>query len=471
MSMKTTMAPAVRAPLAVLVVLVIYIAPLAFGASELMEHLPKLLEGGSAREWSHSIGLSLALAALAYLLIQAVLALRLSVLDRILSHNLVMIHHRRVAVLAVILATLHPLCMFLFERVTKTGIHLADEWPLLVGAMALTTLWFTAAVALYRKFLELPFHTWWLGHRLGVSTLIVLVGVHKIFVTGEYTEAGDLAGTIAIVLFFLGVLAYNEIVKPARLSRRTYTVSEVTSPGAETHEIVLDPPSGTSLDHAPGQFAFLTFRSARLPREEHPFTIASSPQDNGRLRFTIRCSGDFTSGLGQLLPGDSCLVDGPYGLFTSKAHDPDGARPLVLIAGGVGITPMLSMLRAMHADADKAQDGRRVLCIWSNRTAGDVVHREEFAAFVRDMPHLRLVHVLTRAQKPDGEDLPGEVRYGRIDTELVSELAGPMLKKGDASAPPLAYICGPAPMMAAMRQALKDAGMAGRDIHTEEFSI
>ena len=88
--------------------------------------------------------------------------------------------------------------------------------------------------------------------------------------------------------------------------------------------------------------------SRDVSSEEHPFTISSAPGDDGCLAFTVKASGDYTRALRQAVQGDRARVDGPYGRFSYVLRTQPG-QPLLLIAGGVGITPMLSMLEHQTA--------------------------------------------------------------------------------------------------------------------------
>ncbi len=109
-------------------------------------------------------------------------------------------------------------------------------------------------------------------------------------------------------------------------------------------EVTLSP-ENESFSYSPGQFAFLRFHSDPVAAEEHPFTISSTPFGTRDIQFTIKESGDFTRTAGALRPGDTANVSGPFGVFTPARFGE--LRHLVMVAGGIGITPMLSILNTV----------------------------------------------------------------------------------------------------------------------------
>ncbi|MFW5735266.1 MAG: ferric reductase-like transmembrane domain-containing protein, partial [Oceanidesulfovibrio sp.] len=299
------------------------------------------------------------------LLVQLMLAARLSALDRIVPQNRLISLHRGLGVIIVTLAVAHPLLIFAPEDITTIPLEW-DYWPEVVGAVLLLTVCFLTGVTLLRDSLRLPHGLWKIGHRLGAGAVIVGFAVHVHYVNDGFDKGLPYA-------FIWGATALGgafwlwTATRPWRLAA-PYEVAWVGRPGRDTVEFELTP-RDQSLAHAPGQYAYLRFDSKAVSSEEHPFTIASAPTEKG-LRFTIRCAGDFTRLLPGVAPGEAVRVDAPYGQFSYLAAP--WARRFVLVAGGVGITPMLSMLRHMAASGDTQKEA---ILLWSNRKAEDVVHR------------------------------------------------------------------------------------------------
>jgi predicted ferric reductase len=273
--------------------------------------------------------------------------------------------------------------------------------------------------------------------------------VHVLYVSGSFESGPPRAGLLLAAGLF-GALWLWIRIRPLVLRSRGYEVKSVRRAGGETYTIELRPDGGRPLRHAPGQFAFLRFRSAFLSPEEHPFTIASPP--DRPLSFTIRCSGDWTGDIWRLAPGVRAAVQGPYGLFSHLAHP--GNRDLAMIAGGVGITPMLSMLRYMQ---DRGED-RKATLVWSNRTRRDILCLEEIGELADSLPGLTVIHVLTR------ERFEG-MEHGRLDRGRLSRhLQG-------CSRGCLVFLCGPPAMMRQVRSDLRALGFSRRRIISEEFRL
>jgi ferredoxin-NADP reductase len=219
--------------------------------------------------------------------------------------------------------------------------------------------------------------------------------------------------------------------------------------------VKMAPPEGGLLyDYLPGQFHFITFhRGGNLPVEEHHWTISSSPYQKAFISSTIKESGDFTSTIGLTRPGDKAVVQGPFGRFSYVLHAED--KDIVFIAGGIGITPFIGMLRHMR---DTKAD-LNVLVLYANRSEKDIVFREELAQMAADeRPRLTVVHVLGNP----GTDWTGEKGY--VDREKMERHVGPVESKGF-------YVCGPPPMSAKIIETLLSMGVPYSRIRREIFSL
>jgi ferredoxin-NADP reductase len=170
------------------------------------------------------------------------------------------------------------------------------------------------------------------------------------------------------------------------------------------------------------------------------------------VEFTIRHAGDFTRAIDRLRPGQPVWLDGPHGSFTS---DVDTCEGVVMIAGGVGITPMMSMVRAA-ADRGDTRPHRLVVVA---RSSQDLLFRSELG-YLREELDLEVTEVLRRPH-------PGWVGHtGEINVGLLSAVLGSGLDHT------LDYfLCGPPGLVADTLAALEALGVPPARIHTEQFDM
>jgi predicted ferric reductase len=385
--------------------------------------------------------------------LQFALGAKLKILDRVFGLHRLLLGHRFLGVSAAVFASLHPLLVFA-PKAREIGALRLEIFPELLGAALLMGLWTGVCTGLWREFLHLRYQIWYRFHRLGMFSAVVLVTLHVLNVTEDFAEGWPLYALGAALGLYAALFVWAKGIKPRLLKSRMYAVTKVTPAGRDTYAIELSPEGEGVFSYAPGQFALVTFYSEALPLERHPWTISSTPTRPENLIFTIKCSGDFTAFIGRLKPGDTALVDGPYGLFSYPAHVRDPKAELVMVAGGVGVTPMLSMLRYL---TDRGET-RKITLVWSNRTEDDILCREEFEAMEAKLPNLSVHHVLTRQKEFQGTT-------GRLDTAMLKELLSGCSR--DAAV----FVCGPPPMMDVVCKGLKGIGFPARRIHTERFSI
>jgi glycine betaine catabolism B len=229
--------------------------------------------------------------------------------------------------------------------------------------------------------------------------------------------------------------------RPAQAVR---LVSSAIDPGC-VGTFRFDKPAGYSF--SPGQFMSLTVDTRDGPLGHH-FSHADAPGD-ALIEITTRMTGSaFKDALGAMRPGDSASLDGPKGRFTVSP----GAR-VVFLAGGVGITPVRSILR----DADQRGEAGHAVLLYGNQTAGCVPYGEEMHALAARRPGLEVVDVLA---EPDA-DWAGE--RGFITPELVRSYVDP-----DAGWHFM--IVGPPAMLEPMRAVIAELGVPAERSTFESFS-
>ncbi len=380
------------------------------------------------------------------LLIQFLLASRLKILDHFFGLDRLLNIHRSFALLLLLAAALHPLLIVLSEGGWFIPFRL-DYWPELLGMLLLISLCATSGTAVFFKSLGLRFDQWWLGHRIAAPMLMLFMGLHVLNVSETFA-----AGLPRNLLFAgLGAAALLWVwirLRPLRNRKSRHEVVLVQSLAQDTTAVALQPCSDQALAYTPGQFVFVSFHSGQVSREEHPFTLASAPGGDPGLQLLVRASGDWTQTLHLLSPGDTVSLDGPFGLFSYLSCP--GAEEYLFIAGGVGITPFLSMLRQMHLDRQQV----RVTLLWFNQTRDRRFLDSELHQLTRELPLLHIQDIFTREKgggKPDFQELSRRL--------------------SSCSRQAHCFICGPPKMMHNMRNRLVSLGFTRRRIHQERFAL
>jgi predicted ferric reductase len=393
-----------------------------------------------------------AVVAFTILALQFVISARLRWLEAPFGLDVVLRFHRTMALVAAGLLCIHPLLLASGESwglLTRWRVH----WPIWAGRLALLLLAAHVAAAIFRRVLRLRYETWRHVHNAFAFLLLGLAFLHSLALGHDFS--GKAARTVwaALPLIALSAWLYARLVRPWLLGRRSYRVVSIASEAPQVWTLTLEAPVSRPLHYAPGQFQFLRAQRSSVPAEEHPFSIASSPAPDGRISLTIKESGDFTSTIGRIKPGDWVAVHGPFGRFSHVFH-PE-ADDLVFVAAGIGITPFMSMLRYMR----DRQDPRRVLLVYANRGVADMVFRSELEQIESGgFPALTTIHILSR---PPG-DWAG--RTGRLDTECLSSLCGGFSGKAF-------FICCPPIMASALIRGLRNARVGPERIHADYFGL
>ena len=184
----------------------------------------------------------------------------------------------------------------------------------------------------------------------------------------------------------------------------------------------------------------------------HAFSIVSAPHENELVVAPRMRASAFKNSLASLPIGASAGVDGPFGSLTLHRKVD---RPALFIAGGIGITPFMSMLR--HA----AQTGSRqhLVLLYSNRRPEDSAFLIELQQHAAANPRFRLIATMTE-MSTSRRHWTGETR--RVDETFLHEITSQL---ADA----MYYVAGPPAMVAAVRDALEEAGADSDDIRSEEF--
>ena len=406
---------------------------------------------GLGRWWDASMALGFA--GLAVMGIQFGLTARFKRATAPFGIDIIYYFHRWMAIGGLVLLAAH----WLILRATSPAalapaLPVQAPWYMTAGRGALALFLLIIVTSLWRKPLRIDYDRWRILHA-ALAVAAVLLALWHVAAAGYYTNApAKRALWGAYTLGWVALLVHVRLLRPWRLLKRPYRVADVRQEAPDAWTLTLEPEGHAGLRFSPGQFAWLTLRTSPFHAREHPFSFSSSAQPGAPLEFTIRELGDFTSTIGETKVGETAYVDGPYGVFTTDRYS--NARGFVFVAGGVGIAPIISMLRTL---ADRG-DRRPLILIYGNVRREDVLFREELET-LRTRLDLTVTHVL---EKPRA-DWTGET--GRISEDVVRR-ALPEQPVGFEY-----FMCGPKPMSEAVQRTLQSLGVPLVDIHFELFDM
>lgn len=230
-------------------------------------------------------------------------------------------------------------------------------------------------------------------------------------------------------------------INPVLVIRR-FRVQELKWETAETLTLVLAPEDPTDLfAFKPGQWVYLhLFNPDGTPWAKSAYSIAVAPEEcTKKIELGIKLHGDFTKRVSKLMPDDVVAIQGPFGVFVL----PPGDAPLVMFAGGIGITPLRSMIRSLAS----VGGSRPVTLFYSNKYVEESPFLEEFMTLAERAPWFTLVPILTQHAPLDWK---GE--QGRLDLA--------MLQRYPVILPDAVYLmCGPKPFMECVRGLLNECGI------------
>jgi predicted ferric reductase len=382
------------------------------------------------------------------ILIMVVLIARLPWLERTVGQDQLIRWHRRISPWAIGLITAHVVLITLGYAEAAKSSALGEAWLLLrsyrdiLAAAVGFGLVLLAAITSYRAVRRrMRYETWWVVH-LYLYIGLALAFAHQI-VTGISFIGHPLVRAlwIAIWLSTAGLVLVFRVGQPAwRSIRHQLRVVEVRDEAPGVVSVIC---RGRDLGRLPvsgGQFFMWRFLTRELWWQAHPYSLSALPQPP-YLRFTVKGLGDSSRALARLRPGTRVAFEGPYGAFTDHARLSDG---VLLVAAGVGITPLRALLEDLPRHAD-------VVVIVRASTVADLVHRQEIAALVE--------HRNGRLH-----EIVGSRHKVRLTARTLRHLVPDVVERD-------VYICGPEGFGTEVVSAAAKLGVADDQIHIEAFGF
>ena len=360
--------------------------------------------------------------------------------------------HRHLAVVAFIMVLAHPGVLLIAYPGLSGFLHpFRAPWHMAAGVWSVLAVSVVVVSSLWRKRLGIEYDVWRILHAVLATAALSLALVHMQGI-GYYLAIPWKRGLwIGITASIIATILYVRVIKPGRLRRQPYRVTHVRPERGGSWTVAVEPHGHEGFTYQPGQFAWLTIGRSPWAMKEHPFSFSSTPTRRGRLEFTIKELGDFTRTIKNVPVGQTAYVDGPYGAFTIDRHSAAG---YVFIAGGIGIAPIFSMLRAL---ADRRHQGPLWL-VYGNQKWERAPFREALDE-LRSALDLRIIHIV---QEPP-EGWSGEVG---LPNKALLERHLPVARKDIVY-----FVCGPTPMLDVIERSLYALGVPLRRVHSELFDL
>lgn len=361
--------------------------------------------------------------------------------------------HRWIGIVSLFLIIVHPLVIILgYPGAVILLNPMTTPWNIKAGILSVLALSVLIGVSLVRRRFNMEYDNWRLWHVI-LSVVVVMAALVHIEGIGYYLVVPwKRAVWTTTGVFWLGLLFYVRAAKPYRMLKHPYRVEKLIPERGDTWTLRMVPDGREALRFRPGQFAWLTIWHSPFALKEHPFSIASSSEQTGFLEFTIKERGDFTKRIKDISIGEKVFLDAPYGSFTIDRQR--RAEGYVFIAGGIGVAPIMCMLRTFRDRGVRLP----LVLIYGNKVWDRVIFREELDD-LKGQLNLQVVHVLERP--PEGWQ--GETGYVTIDIlrRYIPE---------DRTSRQY-FICGPDPMMDKVEKALRVLGVPISHYHSELFNL
>lgn len=362
--------------------------------------------------------------------------------DRFFGLDRIIKFQRKFAFITLIFILLHP-TFFILSGIPILGVIIPNfsVIPLSLGILAFYA--FIASMISSILYKRISYIAWQYIHIL--NYVIVFFGLYHALNWGSSIYTYPIK-TLYEILFFgiiIGII-YRTQYKIRHIFKQKFFVENVKEETKDTFTLTLK--SNNKFKFKAGQFCFLRVNKNDL-NARHPFTISSAPQENN-IQFTIKhYGGRFTETASKLEKGEEVLIDGPFGIFTTE----NKKNHLVFIAGGVGVTPFISMIKERVANNYQ----QKITLLYGSHSSNDIIFKNYLDNIKNDW--FKKIYVLSKDKSGDQNHENGYINKDTI-TKYIKDIDNATF-----------YICGPKAMKDSIKEDLKKLDVKNKNIIIEDF--
>ncbi|MBU2566597.1 ferric reductase-like transmembrane domain-containing protein [Patescibacteria group bacterium] len=385
-----------------------------------------------------SVGQIVALIGVAMFAVNLILSARLKIFDDYFGGlNKLYEKHNLLGQIALILLLAHPLLLIPTYASSYAGaasfLLPSDDWEKTLGILALATMIGLIVITLY---LRPKYNIWKWTHKF-LGGAFFLGALHMFFIPSDVSRFLPLK-IYMLVLSASAIVAfvYRSLLSNILIKKYKYKIITVKQLNKHATEIVMAP-KNEILKFSAGQFVFVSFNDTAVSKESHPFSISSSSSDNN-LAIIVKNLGDYTKQVAKLSIGSDVEIEGPFGSFScDKAKN----KKQIWIAGGIGITPFISMAASLPRN-----QGYDIHLFYSVKSADEAI-------LPKGLTESDINIVLHETDKKGYAQVSilEQITDGFKDTDV--------------------FICAPPMMIAAFKKQLEAKGIDKSLIHSEEFDF
>lgn len=416
-----------------------------------------LPDSHTGRPFRDDLASALAMTGLAMIFMEFVVIGRIRTLSTLFGCDQVMRVHQLFARTATIFLVVHPFLYSLWGKASTGGQPSAqslgiDAASLLTGVLAWGTLIVLVMLALHRHDPEKEYDRWRFWHAV-LALLVIGFGLHHTLHAGLYASLPWIAGYWwALFALALGVNLLIYLLRPMMQRNCDYEVVSVMARAERTWQLTLRAAHNAVRYPAPGQFFWIK-RNTPWTRQDHPFSVMQVSAGAKEISFLIKEAGDFTKTISSVTVGERFYLDGPYGDF----QIPDRADTVLIVAGGIGVAPVIRLL----SDCAARRDSRRILVVVATGSPALQVDLRALIDFSR-CPGLHLVQVVEHSEPP------WQGRVGQCDGVMVGQICDEFdiaVRHSGFHA----MVCGPTAMADSIERELIQIGASLSAITTERY--